>query len=336
MQAVEQRSRYDVSPKEFREGPLKTIASHLDDLLTLAHNVGRVADHGFIMVMEDGKEKKKEHAILVNGQVVGKREVGKFASALKREILELSKYLQEAKRRKKRPSNSSTGFKNPIYVSQDLVSFFKEAARLGRLGHAFTSTQTTNDKGKQVSTFRDTGRNLGDFLSLLLEQGITSPGLLTALFSIYTNTTGIQLNNAKGEKGAFIRADALMNQYFGQYWQAVRDSEQAKLQEAFEKSETFKNSNELTVRRRPDGTFVKLTRSKKGQPQGEVETFNENNFRYPSYQTLVKVLRVEDSDWPSAAERDEAMARLKEASVLGQLENERNVVSTSNKAHAKK
>lgn len=336
MSAIVERSQYDVTPKEFRDDVLKPITDHLTNLLTLAHSVGRVADHGFIMVMgEDGKPKRKEHAIDVNGQVVGKREVGKFASALKREILELSKYLTEAKRRKKRAAGSSTGFKNPIFVSSDLVAFFKAAADAGRLGNAFTATQTgtkvVRGKSTPVYTYTSTGRNLGEAIPLLLNQGITSPGLLTALFSIYTTNAGIQLNNAKGQKGAFIQADPLMKQYFGGFWDQIRAGEQESLQKMYQKGETFKNGNPKVAM--VNGQLVKLTNAKERSKQVPIEPFNENHFRYPSFQSLIKALRVNDSDWPTEAERAAAQAQLDDTAVRARLEGERTVVSNSNAAH---
>lgn len=179
-------NEFSLTNKQFGEH-LAVITSAVEDLVQLATAVGGL--------------KKGERLALQSGAQIGKRELRSATSAVIAQIRQLKKFHKEAGRTKKRqalgpdgqPKRRGGGFNLPIRVTPALQQFFA-TANLG-----------------PVDPRDPTGPQLRDHLLLLSQDGITSPSLLTPLFSIYAQVNGLQ----NPQQRNLLRADANMQQYLG-------------------------------------------------------------------------------------------------------------------------
>jgi hypothetical protein len=180
-------TEFDVSNKDFA-AKLVEISKSVDDLVELAVQVGGL--------------EKGQRLQLPDGRQVGKRELRSATSQLVQTIRELRRYHKAALRAKKRvsidpatgePIRRGGGFSLPIRVTDELKNFFA-TANLG-------SVDPSDPKSPSLSSQ----------LVLLTQGGVTSPSLLTPLFSIYVNRNGLQ----DKEHRNILHADTHMSKYLG-------------------------------------------------------------------------------------------------------------------------
>lgn len=243
---------------------LKGITGAVENLVSLATAVGGL--------------KKGERLALESGQQIGKRELRSAVSQVVAQIRQLKKIHKEAGKTKKRqtlgpdgqPKRRGGGFNLPIRVSQNLQQFFA-TANLG-----------------PVDPQNPAGPQLRDHLQLLTQQGITSPSLLTPLFSIYAKVNNMQ---NPGQRN-LLMADAHMRQYLG--------TTLARLQE------------DIQPHMGKPG--------KGGKPPKMLPGFDANAFPYAYLQNITKLNKVQLSD----AEKQQLQGN---AEVMTRLAAEQQMVS---------
>jgi hypothetical protein len=239
-----------IEPKQFKE-KLSKLQSDLDNLIELSSAVA------------EGKAKKVS-VLDAAGNKIGKRDVNHLRSEYVKQMKELSGFYTAAYRRKRAPGakrRGGTGFRTPIMVSDSLRDFFANA-ELGYSDPTDANSAPLRDV-IQLLVNRDVQAELAQQVGLADIPGITTPALLTPLFSIYAavnQLTDLATNNrGKSEvdkNRQYLGADAAMKQYF---------------------ADTFRRLTARGAHETAKGTTV--------------PAFDPNNFKYADFQSLVKYNR---------------------------------------------
>jgi hypothetical protein len=257
-------TEYDVSNKDF-SSRLTDISKSVDDLVELAVQVGGL--------------EKGQRLQLPDGRQVGKRELRSAASQVVQTIRDLRKYHKAALRTKKRvsidpatgePIRRGGGFSLPIRVTDELKNFFA-TANLGPV-------DPSDPKSPSLSSQ----------LFLLTQAGVTSPSLLTPLFSIYVNRNGLQ----DKEQRNILHCDDHMRKHL---------------------------SNTLT-RLQKEIQPHQSKPSKSGKPARMLPGFNPASFPYYYLQNIVQANKV-------SMTKDETAALASDTSVSTRLQQEQQLVS---------
>ena len=256
--ATRQQKDYErLTPKQLQDQVLKPINETLGQLVSLAYSVG--------MAKGQGKEVTNGKGVKVNKVTINQQ-----LAALRKEINSVKGYHSAAyKKRRARTEGkrTGTGFSAPIMVRPDLQTFFQKA----NLGNKFTVERDLNNK---VSETTDTGVKLqrsipylvddATLIKLGVQYGITTPAILTPLFSIYAMINELSsyatVNQGKKQDDLTytfgkLGYDPLMADYF---------------------SAT---------------AFALAANAVAGKP-----IFDANNFRYADFQSIVKVNRYRNED----------------------------------------
>lgn len=269
---------FEVSAKDFRT-KLDKMCNEFQNLITLTNAVAEL--------------KKGEYLEYPDRTRLGKRELRSLQSQFSRELKNLAKYFTAAKKRKARKGKRpGTGFVIPIYVSDSLRTFFSQA----NLGSAYLSEQD----GQGNVTWKEAGK-LKDYLQLLTSQSITSPALLTPLFSIYAKVNNMQDPNNR----QFLSATRDMHQYFGTTFQRLREQDLAK----------------------PKTTHVRRKDPSSGQTLTEevsIPPFDPSRFRYANFQSIVSFNRV-----PKEELSENQKVFLQSDDVKQRLSDEQTLVSST-------
>lgn len=239
-----------IEPKQFKER-LGQLQNDLDTLIELSAAVAEGKANN--VPVEDAA-----------GNKIGKRTVNHLRSEYVKELKELSGYYNAAYKRKRAPGTKrrgGTGFRTPIMVSDNLREFFTNA-ELGRTDPKDPSSDRIHDV-IQLLINRDAQRDIANQAGLDDIPGITSPALLTPLFSIYAKVNNLKdratINQGKSEVDKnrhYLGADPMMKEYF---------------------ANTFKRLTALGPHTTAKGNFA--------------PTFDPNNFKYANFQSIVKYNR---------------------------------------------
>ena len=237
------------------------------------------AGEAFDFALLVGSLQKGQRLHLPDGRLVGRRELRSAVSAVSQAIKELKKYHKEALKAKKRqaidpitglPVKRGGGFSLPIRVTDELRGFFA-TAQLGLRDPRDGNSGT-----------------LVEFLGLLTQQGVTSPSLLTPLFSIYALVNGLQDPAQRN----ILHADTHMQQYLG---------------------------NTLVLLQNEIKPHMSKP-SKTGKPQKMLPGFNPQGFPYAYLQNIIQKNKI-----PQTKEMQAALAA--DATVMGRLQQEQQMVS---------
>lgn len=257
-------TEFDISNKDFSV-KLVEISKSVDDLVELAVQVGAL--------------EKGQRLQLPDGRQVGKRELRSATSQVVQTIRDLRKFHKAALRAKKRisvdpetgePVRRGGGFSLPIKVSDELKNFFA-TANLGPV-------DPTDPKSPSLSSQ----------LVLLTQAGITSPSLLTPLFSIYVNRNNLQ----DKEQRNYLHADEHMKKHLG--------GTLSRLQKEIQPHQS-----------KP---------SKNGKPARMLPGFNPSNFPYYYLQNIVQSNKV-------SMTKEETATLAADAGVSARLAQEQQLVS---------
>jgi len=213
---------------------------------------------------------------------VGRRNYHQMVSTVVRKIRELKKFHKEALKPKKRgtidpvtglPVKRGGGFSLPIRISDDLRGFFTNA----NLGLIEPRLPPSSDNTE-----------LRENLPLLTKYGITSPSLLTPLFSIYALVNGLQ----NGEQRNLLHADEYMRQALG----------------------TTLATLQATVKDHPG------KQPKNGGAPRMIPGFNPDAFPYSYLQKIIKENKLPQT-------KDEQKALMADTTVMANLHKEQDLVS---------
>ena len=274
---------YDASTTQFGE--------LLDHLVTQLN-------HLFSLTTEVAKLQKGERLKFPTGQEIGKREVRSLQSQFAKEFKGLKKYFAAAKKPKKnnRTRRPFTGFGMPIYIDSSLREFFKRAD----LGPIMRPT-SLDAKGNPVECDSD-GTPLKEFLSLILDTGITARGMLTPLFNIYVRVN--QMPYTDGNR-TYLRATPEMREFFARDFEELR-----------RKDEEEPRQETVTIKK-PNGE-----KEKKKVP---IAPFDPARFRYSD------IMRILSYHWvPAEQLSPEEIALLSSPEVRERLVEEQHIVSDTN------
>lgn len=191
-----------LTTKDFRDY-VKDVARGWADLVATAKKVATL-EKGQAIRLADGSE--------VNSATV--KSLQSRMTAITKGLAK--SYAALAKSKKKRAvtagSRRGGGFANPIRVTDELREFFK-TAELGYIGGVTRKNNVKRTPEAITANPNDPANGrLVDVLGLLTERGVTSPSLLTPLFSIYALVNNLQ----DPEHHNMLHADAHMNRYLGE------------------------------------------------------------------------------------------------------------------------
>lgn len=249
----------NLTQQEF-QAKLKLITTQLNQLQKLSSSVFAL--------------KPSDRLQFADGSTVGRREVKSLASQLAAEITSLKdNYREHGKKKKRKRSGKATGFQRPMFVDENMVNFFKTA----NLGPSDPNNPNSTPLNQVLSVAQD---------------GVTTNGMMTPLFSIYATLNNMQQDPTNGQ---YLTSTPEMDRYFSATYQ----------QAANEPQRYYKD--------KVTGEYD-LTRP--------LPKFDPKHFRYANIQTIVKY-HVAKKDQLSA----EHKAYLETDAVKQKLKQEQAIVS---------
>lgn len=278
----QQQNEYDVTPKQFKEH-LAHLNGEFKKLMQLSGAIANL-DKGETLIHPDGTR-------------IGRRELRSLESQYCKDVLNLAKFFSQAKKKPKtKRTGGSNGFKNAMFVTDNLKQFFAS----DDLGLAYIK----QDDGTFVQ-----GEKLKNYLHLFLQQGVTSSALLTPLFSIYAHVHKMQDPTNR----SFLHATSSMMKYFGDTFSKLPVDDQEKV-------------NALRTQ------LAELVKS--GASQEEIEKlqkkletpnlFDPSHFKYSRFQSIAARNRV-----PKELLTPEQLQYLKDLEVRQRLDEEQRLVSST-------
>jgi len=282
----------NITPKEFGER-LDALGKHHTNLMKVASKVYSLG--------------KSQRLQFPNGAVVGRKELRTLSSQFVKELKALKKNYTAHGKKKKRvvTPGGSAGFKNPIYVTQNMREFFQKA-NLGPSGVQEVQSGgveiTGSDGVKRRYAINPNSAPLNSLLSVGLN-GITTRAIMTPLFTIYTYVNGMQQDPTNKQ---FLKSTPLMDQYFQDTYARLRAEPQR---------------------------YQKIKGTKQDDLSKPIPPFDPNHFRYASIQSIVAE-NTHPADAKQQAKRPhlamlgpQEKAALADPAVKARLEEEQQMVS---------
>lgn len=254
-----QDAKYIVNADEFRQ-ILKEFKKNLKNLLVIHGIVSKLSRNQYA-VTQEGKE-----ITLPDGQVtneIDRNVYNLWEKKLFSDISQLGKYFTKSYHRKRkgpRPTLDAdgnpilTGFERPAIMSENLRKFFDEAD-LGLVDDSLPHDPDTNPY-------------IRDQISLLLQNRMSSPAVLTPLFTIYARKKKLT-NNATSNRG---KDENLQD--------GGRLGADDAMKEAFRETFTALTLSDKELDQKAGVRFDKRTKR-------VITPFDPNDFQFASFQSII-------------------------------------------------